>query len=124
MHSGPWARPWLETLPPLQIDDPDLAWVSLLPCFVSPRAPVLVVATPGSAPPFLLTPGHPERRLPCPGCLLRTGSPLLVKDASLKVKTLQQFGNGVPPIQAGLRDSLVLSPLKLQNLGLSPDLRR
>jgi hypothetical protein len=85
-HSGPWARPWLEALPPPQIDVPD--WVSLLPHFVPPWAPVLVAAMPGSAPPFLLSPGHLERRLPYPGCLLRTGSPLSVRDASLKVETL------------------------------------
>jgi hypothetical protein len=121
-QSGPWARPWLEALPPLRIDAPAPAWVSLLPRFVPPRAPVLVTAAPGSAPLLLLAPGHLERRLPCPGCLLRTRSPLLVRDASLKVETLRQFGDGVLPIQAGLRDSLVLSPLKLQNLGLSPDL--
>jgi hypothetical protein len=116
-QSGPWARPWLEALPPLQIDAPAPAWVSLLPRFVPPWAPVLVAATPGSAPPFLLTPGHSERRLPCPGCLLRTGSLLLVRDASLKVETLQQLGNGILPIQARLRDSFVLSPLKFPKFG-------
>jgi hypothetical protein len=116
-QSGPWARPWLEALPPLWIDAPAPAWASLLPGFVHPRAPVLVATVPGSAPPFLLSPGHSERCLPCPGCLLQTGSPLLVRDASLKVETLQQFGNGVLPIQAGLRDSFVLSPLIFPKFG-------
>jgi hypothetical protein len=110
-------EPGPEALPLPQINAPALAWVSLLLRFVPPQAPVLVVAMPGSALPFLLAPGHPERRLPCPGCLLRTGSPLLVKDASLKVETLQQFGDGVLPIQAGLRSSFVLSPLKFPNFG-------
>jgi hypothetical protein len=87
------------------------------PGFVPPRAPVLVAAAPGSAPPFLLAPGHRERCLPYPGCLLWTGSPLLVRGASLKVETLWQFGDGALPIQAGLRNSFVLSPLKLPKFG-------
>jgi hypothetical protein len=117
-QSGLWARPWLEALPPLGTDAlAPPAWVSLLPRFVPPLAPVLVAATPGSAPPLLLAPGHLERRLPCPACLLRTGSPLLVRDASLKVETFHQFGDGFLPVQAGLRNSFVLSSLKLPKFG-------
>jgi hypothetical protein len=116
-QSGHWARPWLEALPPLWINAPAPAGVSLLPHFAPAQGPVLVTAMPVSAPPFLLAPGHLERHLPCAHCLFQTGSPLLVRDASLKVETLRQFGNGVLPIQARLRDSFVLSPLKFPKFG-------